>query len=341
MNRQAIGIASFFGAATFGWLVVSINAQPAIRNANLRTESASPALASKIGALNRDAGPLWVGYEVPAIRPARRHSWGGCGIQYLEDGNHHSVETSSEAALPGTAFILLRLANHAIGKIAVADQGCQVDAGGLPVVWLTGVKQEESVAFLRRFAETDANEGALLAIGVHETSSATRALAELASPKQPLHFREKASFWLATERGPEGLPALEQLARDADPRFREKMAFHFTLVSDPRAIDELIRMAKDDTDSKVRSQAMFWLAQKAGAKAVSFLSAAAQNDPEMEVKKKAVFALSQLPKDEGIPQLIHVAETNGDREVRKQAIFWLGQSGDPRALKYLEQLLSR
>jgi HEAT repeat protein len=48
-----------------------------------------------------------------------------------------------------------------------------------------------------------------------------------------------------------------------------------------------------------------------------------------------------LPKDEGIPRLIHVAETNADREVRKQAIFWLGQSAEPRALKYLEQVLSR
>ena len=223
----------------------------------------------------------------------------------------------------------------------MAESGCQLDASGLPVVWLSGVKQDESVAFLRRLAETDANEEALMAIGVHETSTATKVLADLASSKQPLRFREKASFWLANERGPEGFPALQQLARDADPRFREKMTFHLTLVNDPRAIDELIRMAEGDSDTKVRSQAMFWLAQKAGAKAVSFLSAAAQNDPEVEVKKKAVFALSQLPKDEGIPQLIHVAETNNSREVRKQAIFWLGQSNDPRALKYLEQVLSR
>jgi HEAT repeat protein len=72
-----------------------------------------------------------------------------------------------------------------------------------------------------------------------------------------------------------------------------------------------------------------------------FLASAAQSDPAVEVKKSPSLPLSQLPKDEGVPRLIHVAETNSDREVRKQAIFWLGQSADPRALKYLEQVRSR
>jgi len=59
------------------------------------------------------------------------------------------------------------------------------------------------------------------------------------------------------------------------------------------------------------------------------------------VKKKAVFALSQLPKDESITQLIRVAGTNSNPTVRKEAFFWLGQSQDPRALAYLEQILRK
>lgn len=59
------------------------------------------------------------------------------------------------------------------------------------------------------------------------------------------------------------------------------------------------------------------------------------------MKTKAVFALSQMPKDEGVPKLIEVAQTNKNREVRKQAMFWLGQSNDPRALAFFEQILSQ
>jgi len=60
-----------------------------------------------------------------------------------------------------------------------------------------------------------------------------------------------------------------------------------------------------------------------------------------EIRKKAVFALSQLPKDEGVPKLIEVARSHRDAAVRKQAIFWLGQSRDPRALAFFEQVLTQ
>jgi HEAT repeat protein len=312
-------------------------AQPVLQNAKMRQESAAPSLQAKLTELGRDAGPLWVAYEVAAIHLSGRHYGNGCGIQYLENGRYVAGNTANAAP----AYIFLRMENHAISKVEVASQGCQVDAGGMPVVWLTGVKPEESIAALRGIAERENSDSALMAIGFHESPAATRVLTELASAKQNPHLREKAAFWIASERGAEGWPSLQQLTRDSDAGFREKMSFHLTLVADPRAIDELIRMAESDASGQVRSQAMFWLAQKAGEKAAGVLASAAQSDPEVEVKKKAVFALSQMPKDEGIPRLIHVAETNADREVRKQAIFWLGQSADPRALKYLQQVLSR
>jgi HEAT repeat protein len=91
----------------------------------------------------------------------------------------------------------------------------------------------------------------------------------------------------------------------------------------------------------VRGQALFWLAQKAGRRAADAIEGAIRDDPETEVKKKAVFALSQLPKDDGVPLLIRTARTSRNPEVRKQAVFWLGQSSDPRALAYFEEVLSR
>jgi len=88
----------------------------------------------------------------------------------------------------------------------------------------------------------------------------------------------------------------------------------------------------------VRGTALFWVAQRAGDKAAGTLTQALE-DPETEVRKKAVFALSQLPKDEGVAKLIEVARTHRDAAVRRQAMFWLGQSRDPRALAFFEQIL--
>jgi HEAT repeats/PBS lyase HEAT-like repeat len=113
------------------------------------------------------------------------------------------------------------------------------------------------------------------------------------------------------------------------------IAFHQVQAAD----HVLVAMARDDASRRVRGQALFWLATRASREALSAISGAIDNDPDTEVKKKAVFALSQMPKEEGVPRLIDVARTNKSVEVRKQAMFWLGQSNDPRAIKFFEEIL--
>ena len=115
------------------------------------------------------------------------------------------------------------------------------------------------------------------------------------------------------------------------------LAFH----AEPPALDRVIRLARDDRRAAVRASALFWLSMRAGEQAVAAIASAVDADPEIEVKKKAVFALSRLPKQEGVPLLIQIARSNPHREVRKQAMFWLGQSNDPRALAFFEEVLTR
>lgn len=107
----------------------------------------------------------------------------------------------------------------------------------------------------------------------------------------------------------------------------------------PGAVPAMIRLAKLNPSPHVREQAIFWLSQMAGEKAVGAISDAVTNDPDTRVKERAVFALSQLPRDQGVPLLIQLAKTNKNPAVRKRAMFWLGQSRDPRALAFIEQIL--
>jgi HEAT repeat protein len=62
---------------------------------------------------------------------------------------------------------------------------------------------------------------------------------------------------------------------------------------------------------------------------------------DQDVREQAIFALSQRPRDEGIPALIKVVRTSRDPALRRKALFWLGQSGDPRGLQLIEELLAR
>ena len=163
-----------------------------------------------------------------------------------------------------------------------------------------------------------------------------------ASAECPLDAGGLTITWLT---GVSATASLDWLTRfttgDAAGRLRNQAVVAVALHADPLALDRLIAFARDGKDARLRGDALFWIAQRAGAKALATISGAIDTDPDTEVKKKAVFALSQMPKDEGVPKLIEVARTNRNVEVRRQAMFWLGQSGDPRALKFFEDILRK
>jgi len=304
----------------------------------------------------------WLGYSVAAVEGDGTiccSNWNGsdrgCSVCQLE-GNHNGLSVNSGANEKGTVHlegsrrlaILFRAENGKIGKIRVFSADCGIDAGGKEVLWLEGVKDNESVALLTGYVTAEKSDredesvgkSALMAIALHEDPSAEKALLSFVEPEQPEWLRRETVFWLGEARGAEGFRALQRVARtDPSAHVREQVTFALSVSKEPGAVNEIIRMAHDDTSAQVRGQALFWLAQKAGKQAVSAIDGAIQNDPDTEVKKKAVFALSQLPKDEGVPKLIQVAQSNKNPEVRKQAMFWLGQSEDPRALAFFEKVL--
>ena len=352
--------------------VLASGQSPQVVNARLTRQSAAAGLASTFHTIEAgESGPIWIGYAVPVV-PGNHQmccdmsfgefSGNGCGRCRLED---HASESDSVTVKSGEKrvqlesppyfLVLYRVAARRVSKVRTFSADCELDAGGLPFVWLTDVRPPESVAWLasivnagdKETAEADDGEdeshrgdAALSAIALHGDASAERALEGFAAPGQPESRREKAAFWLGAARGRPGYEALRRMvANDSSDHFREKAVFALYVSKEPEAVDAIIDVAHHDPDSHVRGQALFWLAQKAGKRAEATITAAIENDPETDVKKKAVFALSQLPKDEGVPLLIQVARTNHNPAVRKQAMFWLGQSHDPRALAFFEQVL--
>jgi len=336
---------------------------PRIENAKVETQAVVTSLAATFRELTGKADrPQWVGYGVEEIAGERSvccgnyTDGGGCGTCRLEKEHSDGGGTTSAprvVKLEGAHHlaVLFRLEAKQVNRIRVASQDCTLDAGGLPFVWLTGVKLAESVALLEtvvRAADFEAHgdhglgHGALTAIALHADAAADRAFESFVKPDQREGLRRQAAFWLGAARGKTGLLALQHMAKtDPSSDVRAHVTFALSVSHESGAVEEMIRMAHDDASSHVRGQALFWLAQKAGKKAVSAISGAIENDPDTDVKKKAVFALSQLPKDEGVPKLIEVAQTNRNPEVRKQAMFWLGQSNDPRALQFFEKVLTQ
>lgn len=341
--------------------------QPRLANAKFETRAVPAGLEREFRSIaSAESGAAWIGYAVRAIPGdhqnccyssfedgAGNRCCRGCSLEGTRALNAVSAVPPGPVALEGAGyiFVLFRIEGHAMDRIRTYSADCELDGGGLPFHWLTGVQPGESIALLSGFATQadDGNRGrdrrskpALAAIALHADPAADQALETFVTPGRPEPLREEATFWLGSARGRRGFEVLRRIVtEDPSERVREKAIFGLSVSQEPQAVPAMIDAAKNDRSSRVRGQALFWLAHKAGQKAAVAITEAIENDPDTEVKKKAVFALQQLPADEGVPLLIGVARTNKNPAVRKQAIFWLGQTSDPRALRFFEEVLLR
>jgi hypothetical protein len=248
---------------------------PTVVNGTFEARAATQALDREITAMmSRSPGPAWVGYAVPVNgRDRDIGCWTSDGITRRTRVEPLKLEG------PDSLFVLYRIADRRVDRVRVASPECPLDAGGLTLYWLTGVRAMDSIAWLTTLASGEGarrvSNAAIMAIAMHD---------------------------------------------------------------EPGAADRLIALARTGPNRDVRGNAIFWVAQRAGDKAVGTIMDSL-DDPDSQIRTKAVFALSQLPKDEGIPKLIELARTHRDSTVRRRAMFWLGQSGDPRALEFFEQIL--
>jgi HEAT repeat protein len=352
-------------------LATIADAQVRIDNGTVTRHSGAAGLERTFRPLVKTAtDPYWIAYAVPMVDGDRvmccwssssGNTWieggvvirsGGdacCGSCSIEPGRNDGINISSRdrstrpVQLEASRFsIFYRVVAGAVERVRVFSEDCGLDAGGRAVQWIDDVKPAESVALLTSFASGSDRivDASVTAIALHADGSADTALETLVGRDRPERLRKKAAFWLGQARGRRGFETLRRMVDD-DPSiaFRKSAVFAISQSAEAEAVPTLVTLAKKDASPEIRGEALFWLAQKAGRKAADAITDAIENDPETDVKKRAVFALSQLPKDEGVPLLIQVARANRNPAVRKQAIFWLGQSKDPRALAFFEEVL--
>jgi len=341
--------------------------KPKISNAKVQELSASAGLKATVdGLVQKQTGPLWIGYRIPTAAKERtmccfdsvdqfRNSAGccmGCRMESEKGSSFNGTNSNCSPEPLPYAFTFFRAEQKQITKVRVYSADCALDFANLPLYWLESVKPEESVELLTGLVmaenagsterKKDPARQAVMAIALHDTPAADAALEKMIQPGQRPSLRENVAFWLGVERGKKGVELLRKYVKDdPDDRVREKGTFAFSQSKEPDALKDLIGMARHDQSPHVRGQAIFWLAQIGGRKEAAQITQAIEDDPETDVKKKAVFALSQMHDEDAVPRLISLARTNKNPVVRKQAIFWLGQSKDPRALDFLEEILTK
>jgi HEAT repeat protein len=322
-----------------GWIAASLplGAQPKLLvNAKLDTRSASAGLESQFRALvGTDPQPAWIGYSVASVK-----NYVGC--EYVRDNPQVAGVVHLEP--PDQVVILIRVDEKAVSRVRALSPDCEIDAGGAPVHWLTGVQPAQSVALLVTLAgdRERIGDGALGAIAQHGDPSADQALDRFLAPGQPESVRQRVVSYMGSSRGRHGFEVLKKLvASDPDERIRERAVSALANSRQPEATELLIATARTDQNARLRQQALGALGRKAGPAALDAISKAIESDPDNQVRLRAVSALSTLPDGAGVPTLIQLARSTQNAEIRKRAMSTLGSSRDPRALAFFEDVLKK
>ena len=304
-------------------------------NAKLDTKSAAAGLEREFKALlSAQPQPAWIAYEVPAVRGAEM------GCEYVRDGYSSAGIVHLEP--PEHAVILFRVEANTVGKLRSLSPDCEIDAGGLPVHWLTDVAPAQSIALLATYVpqrELDSN-GALGAIAAHADAAADPVLDRYLAANQPEWLRRRAASLEGSERGQHGVDALKNvIANDMSESVKQGALSGLARNKEPEALNLLIATARTARDPRTRSQAISSLNRKQGQAVLDTINAAVASDPDVQVRRRAVDALAQMPDSAGIPALIQLVKTSKDVDVRKQAMNKLQNSHDSRAEAFFEEVL--
>ncbi|HLW76045.1 MAG TPA: HEAT repeat domain-containing protein [Bryobacteraceae bacterium] len=337
-------------------------AQPHLQNAKLENRAVSGSLDATFRAIvSAQTSPAWIAYATPQIPGDRTMccfntingvSFQGCGLE-PNQANITVGPNGAKVYLEGAPefYVFYRVEDRQVGKIRDFSLDCNIDAAGLPVYFLTGVNPAQSVALLESLVpSSSSNSGdrrisnsAISAIGMTRDPAADAALDRLAAASRPEEVRRQAVMMLGASRGGHGFDALQRILKeDPSERVRENAVTALAQNKDTQVASVLAKVAHDDSSARVRGQAIFWLAQTASRQiSEAAIRDAIDKDPEAQVKRKAVQALAEMKDGAGVPILIDIARNNPNLVVRKEAMRELGQSRDPRAAAFFEDVLTK
>jgi HEAT repeat protein len=255
-------------ALAVGVFVEVAHGQSQIVNAQLTMRQATRELDAEIQSVAAPGGAAWVAYRVSTVR----------GPQHMCNSNNW---TSTKVMLePATELtILVRVENRTIERLQTVTPDCEVDAGGLPVVWLDGISPAQSARWLTAQIKSTESasqrpkiaDSALRALIWHPGDEPINTVVALARDDRRPYVRSQALFWLAQRAGQQAVGAIRS-AIDNDPETEVKRKAVFALSQLPKdeGVPLLIDVARNNSNREVRKQAMFWLGQSKDPRAISF-----------------------------------------------------------------------
>jgi len=244
---------------------VSLTAQAPVVNAVVEKRTPSADFARDLQTVAGRPAAAWIGYRVPIAR------------------RPNAVVQTTETCCgrcrlaPSTDLVVLaRVQQGAVAELRPLAVDCDVDAGGMTLVWFDGVSAEASVAWLSTLVtQSEANrrisENALFAISQHAGAAASAAIVRFAQTGTT-QMRGRALSWLAQRAANEALPVIDAALKDPELEVKKQAVNALVRFPNQEGIPKLIDVARSHPNSEVRRQAMLRLGDSKDPRAVEFFA---------------------------------------------------------------------
>jgi len=244
-------------------------AQAPVVNARVERRTVAQGLAREIQGVVAQGGAAWIGYNVPLLQ--------------RNDGALRATEWSGSRCRlepPTQLAVLARVEGKALIELRSVAVDCDLDAGGMPLVWLEGVNADESVAWLASLITTPSDtrrdplsDSAVASLARHAAPAAVMPLARLARESTSATQRSRALSALAQRSAADALPSINAaLEKDQDKSVRRQAVSALARLPGGGGVPRLMELARTHQDLEVRRQAMHSLGQSRAPRAVDFLA---------------------------------------------------------------------
>jgi HEAT repeat protein len=172
--------------------------------------------------------------------------------------------------------------------------------------------------------------------------SAAQKLLEAARAGDDPELRKSAIHWLGEKNSEAVVDELTRMYDAEQSRDVKMQILHaFSEMQSPRARAKLLEVARTGSDIEMRAFAIRRLADNGGnsPQTVEMLASLYDTEKDMEIKAALLHGLGDSQQKTALHKLMDVARRDQSVELRKLAIHLIGESRDPEALKFLEDLL--
>lgn len=231
--------------------------------------------------------------------------------------------------------------------LRVAKSDPDAEARMHAVHQLGEIERESILDELMKIYSAESNrevkQAVLHALSEMKSPRAQSRLMEVARTDSDPDLRRQAIHWIGERGGDAAIDDLTKLYDSEHSReVRQQILHSFSEMQSQRAEDKLFAVARGDSDREMRGMAIHWIGERAGKRSLELLRDTVNSaDADTEVQIQALHAISERPPDEAVPLLIKVARTHPNPDLRRFAIHRLGESGDPRAVEFFKEVLSK